>query len=30
METMWQQTVRMTIAGVIVWTVGVLAFSVAG
>jgi hypothetical protein len=30
METMWQQTVRMTIAGVMVWTVSVLAFAVAG
>ncbi len=30
METMWQQTVRTTIAGVMVWTVSVLAFAVAG
>jgi hypothetical protein len=30
METMWQQTVRMTIAGVMVWSVIVLAFAVAG
>ncbi len=30
METMWQQTVRITIAGVMVWTVSVLAFAVAG
>ncbi len=30
METMWQQTVRMTIAGLMVWSVIVLAFVVAG
>ncbi len=30
METMWQQTVRITVAGVMVWTVIVLAFAVAG
>jgi len=29
-HTVWQQTVRMTIAGVMVWTVSVLAFAVAG
>ncbi len=29
METMWQQTVRITIAGVMVWAVSVLAFAVA-
>jgi hypothetical protein len=30
METMWQQTFQTTIAGVMVWTVSVLAFAVAG
>jgi len=30
METMWQQTVRITIAGAMVWTVSVLALAVAG
>ncbi len=27
---MWQQTFQITIAGVMVWTVSVLAFAVAG
>ncbi len=30
METMWGQTVRTTIAGVMVWTASVLALAVAG
>ena len=30
METMWQQAIRITIAGVIVWTVSVLALAVVG
>ena len=30
METMWQQTLRITIAGVMVWSVSVLALAVAG
>ncbi len=30
METMWQQTVRITIAGMMVWSVIVFAFAVAG
>jgi hypothetical protein len=30
METMWQRTVRITIAGVTVWSASVLAFAAAG
>jgi hypothetical protein len=30
METMWQQTVRITVAGVMVWSASVLALAVIG
>jgi hypothetical protein len=30
METLWRQTVRIMIAGVMVWTVSVLALAVIG